>query len=225
MAPEAMDRGPLDAGFSSAKKRILMMLKRTGTSSLADVAKELGVTKMAALRHVNVLEGKGLVGRSFVAGGRGRPQVFFRLAPGATRLFPEAYTQMTLAALAFVEEKLGPDAVTALLKQRAQEVYAEHRPEMEDKDLKERVRTLARIRDEGGYMAEIGAARKGTFELLEHNCPIFAVAGTYGEACAVEQELFQKLLRADVETSHRVVAGDSVCRFLIRTREAKNRGR
>lgn len=227
MARDAAVPGPgsLDAGFSSGKKAILLMLKRTGTSSLADVAKELGVTKMAALRHVNVLEGKGLVERSFVAGGRGRPRVFFRLAPGATRLFPEAYTQMTLAALAFVEEKLGPEAVTTLLKQRAQEVYAEHRPEMGDEDLKERVKTLARIRDEGGYMAEVGAARKGTLEMLEHNCPIFAVAGRYGEACAVEQELFEKLLRANVETSHRVVAGDSVCRFLIRARETRSDGR
>ncbi len=223
MVRDAVGPGSLEAGFSSAKKAVLLMLKRTGTSSLADVAKELGMTKMAALRHVNVLEGKGLVERSFIAGGRGRPRVFFRLAPGATRLFPEAYTQMTLAALAFVEEKLGPEGVTALLKQRAQEVYAEHRPEMEDKDLTERVRTLAHIRDEGGYMAELGAARKGTFELLEHNCPIFAVAEKYGEACAVEQDLFQKLLRADVETSHRVVAGDSVCRFLIRMRETERR--
>src|SRR3989304_2507856 len=88
MAPEAMDRGPLDAGFSSAKKAVLMMLKRAGTSSLADVARELGVTKMAALRHVNVLEGKGLVERSFVAGGRGRAHGVFRLAPRAPRRSP-----------------------------------------------------------------------------------------------------------------------------------------
>src|SRR3972149_121658 len=97
MAPEPMGRAPLDAGFSSAKKAVLMMLKRTGTSSLADVAKELGVTKMAALRHVNVLEAKGLVERSFVAGGRGGAPGFFRLAPGATRPFPEAYTPLTPA--------------------------------------------------------------------------------------------------------------------------------
>jgi len=54
--------------------------------------------------------------------------------------------------------------------------------------------------------------------MLEHNCPIMAVAETYPEACRVEREMFQKLLGADVETSHRVVAGDPVCRFLIRGR-------
>jgi len=55
-------------------------------------------------------------------------------------------------------------------------------------------------------------------EMFEHNCPIMAVAETYPEACRVEREMFQNLLGADVETSHRVVAGDPVCRFLVRDR-------
>src|SRR5438128_294513 len=77
---------------------------------------------------------------------------------------------------------------------------------------------LRKIRDEGGYMAEIGNARKNVVEMLEHNCPIMAVAETFPEACGVEREMFQNLIHADVETSHRVVAGDPVCRFLIRRR-------
>jgi predicted ArsR family transcriptional regulator len=89
---------------------------------------------------------------------------------------------------------------------------------MEGKDLRGRVEELVRIRDAGGYMADLGTARKDTFEMLEHNCPIYAVAQKYGEACAVEQDLFRKLLKADVDASHRVVAGDPVCRFLIRKR-------
>ena len=67
-------------------------------------------------------------------------------------------------------------------------------------------------------MAEMGNARKNVVEMLEHNCPIMAVAETFPEACAVEREMFQNLIHADVETSHRVVAGDPVCRFLIRRR-------
>ena len=82
----------------------------------------------------------------------------------------------------------------------------------------EGVAELVRIRDEGGYMAELGQARRNVVEMFEHNCPIMAVAETYPEACRVEREMFQNLLGADVETSHRVVAGDPVCRFLIRGR-------
>src|SRR5207237_8055527 len=93
-----------------------------------------------------------------------------------------------------------------------------NRNRVHDGTLKERVGELVKIRDEGGYMAELGHAGRNVVEMMEHNCPIMAVAEAYPEACGVEREMFQKLLAADVETSHRVVAGDAVCRFLIRGR-------
>src|SRR2546425_8726813 len=223
MMAREVEVGALEASFSATKKRVLLLLKRGGSASLGDLAGTLRISKMATLKHMNGLETKGLVERFFPPGGRGRPRVFFRLTKRATPLFPAAYANMTEKALEFIERKLGRGAVEDLLKQRAQEVYEKNRGQLADRDLRGRVEKLAKIRDEGGYMAEVGAARKNTFELLEHNCPIYAIADKYSEACSVERDLFQKLLRADVETSHRVVAGDAVCRFLIRPRGPRSR--
>ncbi|TLZ57839.1 MAG: transcriptional regulator [Methanobacteriota archaeon] len=213
-----VDAGALDAGFSSSKKQILLTLKTQGSVSLTDLAAALKISKMATLKHLTVLEGKGLVERSFRPGGRGRPRAYFALSDGSRSLFPEAYTHMTLCALRFIEEKIGRDAIVRLLRQRAQEVLEANRNRVPDGSLKERVSELVKIRDEGGYMAELGHAGRNVVEMLEHNCPIMAVAETYPEACRVEREMFQNLLGADVETSHRVVAGDPVCRFLVRGR-------
>src|SRR2546427_2740712 len=224
MIAREAETAALEAGFSATKKRVLLLLKRGGSASLADLAGSLRISKMATLKHMTGLEGKGLVERFFPGGGRGRPRVYFRLTKKAGPLFPEAYVQMTETALAFVEKKLGRGAVEELMKQRAQELYAKHRGDLEDRDLKARVHELARIRDEGGYMAEVGTTRKNTIEMLEHNCPIFAVADKYHEACSVERDLFQKLLRADVETSHRVVAGGAGCRFPIRPPRPRSTG-
>ena len=156
--------------------------------------------------------------RSFAVEGRGRPRAHFHLTHQATRLFPEAYAHLTLCALRLIEERLGRDAVVQLLRQRTQEIVdgAGHR--FEDRDFGDRVRALVALREEGGYMAERGRIGRNTVEVLEHNCPILAIADAYGEACRVEVELFKKLLHADVEASHRVVAGDPVCRFVIRRR-------
>ena len=217
-ATDEVDLGGLDAGFSSAKREILLTLKQRGSVSLTDLSVELRISKMATLKHLNALEAKGLVERSTKAGGRGRPRAFFNLSRRSTTLFPEAYTHMTLSALGFIEDKMGREGVARLLKQRAQEVLDANRNRMPDAPLREKVSELVKIRDEGGYMAELGHAGGRTIEMLEHNCPIMAVAERYPEACTVERELFQSLLRADVETSHRVVAGDPVCRFLIRKR-------
>lgn len=215
---EDVDAGGLDAGFSSTKKQILLTLKRQGSVSLGDLAVDLHISKMATLKHLTALEAKGLVERSSRPGGRGRPRAFFALSERSASLFPEAYTHMTLTALRFIEERLGRDAIERLLQQRAQEVLDANRNRVPEGTLKEKVSELVKIRDEGGYMAELGHAGRGAVEMFEHNCPIMAVAEAYPEACRVERELFQKLLRADVETSHRVVAGDPVCRFLIRAR-------
>ena len=210
--------GGLEAGFSSTKKQILLTLKREGAVSLSDLAASAHISKMATLKHLTVLETMGLVERSSRPGGRGRPRAFFALSPGSASLFPEAYTHMTLCALRFIEEKIGREAIVRLLRQRAQEVLDANRNRVPDGSLKDRVAELVKIRDEGGYMAEVGHAGRNVVEMFEHNCPIMAVAETYPEACRVEREMFQKLLGADVETSHRVVAGDPVCRFLIRGR-------
>ncbi len=215
---DVLDAGRLETGFSSTKKQILATLKQRGSVSLADLSEGLGITKMAALKHLAILEEKGLVERSFQAEGRGRPRAYFRLSRSATRLFPEAYAHMTLCALGYIEEKLGREAVVRLLRLRAQEVYEANEARFRNKDFRRRVEELVRVREEGGYMAERGRTGRQAIEVLEHNCPILAVAERYQEACAVEKDLFQKLVQADVNVSHRVVAGDPVCRFLLRKR-------
>jgi len=213
--------GSLEVSFSSAKKRVLLLLKRDDEASLGDIAAKLGVSRMAALKHLHALESRGLVERSFRKGGRGRPRAYFRLSGSAGRLFPEAYVNMTQSALAFIETNLGRESVVKLLDQRTQDLYGRYRNRFDKGDFNARVAELARIRDEGGYMAEVGSSKGTTVEMFEFNCPIRAVAENYWEACAAEVKLFRRLLRADVEASHRVVAGDPICRFVIRRREGE----
>ncbi|HYK92486.1 MAG TPA: MarR family transcriptional regulator [Thermoplasmata archaeon] len=214
MEPESR----LFAGFSSQKQAILLALKRGGNLSLKEVAAALGVTRVAALRHLSVLESQRLVERSYRHQGVGRPQVYFRLAATSTGLFPQAYTQMSVCALQFIEQRLGRAAVVELLQQRAHELEDRGHARFQGKSLAGQVAELARFRQEGGYMAEVGARRSGSVEMLEHNCPILAIAQEFPEACEVERTMFESMLRANVSATHRVVAGDPVCRFLIRPR-------
>src|SRR5208282_5285347 len=215
MSPPRM--GPsTPTGYSGQKRATLLFLKRSPDATLAEVAHVLGTSKVAALRHLASLENDGLVHRTYRRGGRGGPPAIFRLASSAGRLFPEAYTQLAVAALGFIEKVEGRTGVVRMLEGRAQDLRDAHRARRVSPVLGERARELAHIRDEEGYMADLREPARGTFELREHNCPILAVAGVYGEACDVERRLFRDLLRADVVVSHRVVAGDPVCRFLIR---------
>lgn len=208
------------AGYSSHKREVLLLLKRERERSLQEIADHLHVTRVAALRHLVTLEADGLVERAYRPSGVGRPRVFFRLAPSAGTLFPQAYTNMSVCALQFIERRLGRPAVVELLQERARDLTTENRGRFAGATLAEDVRALARLRQEGGYMAEVGARRRSSVELLEHNCPILAIAQQFPEACEVERRMFESLLRARVDVDHRVVAGDPVCRFTVRAKEA-----
>jgi DeoR family transcriptional regulator, suf operon transcriptional repressor len=212
------------AGHSSTKRKLLLLLKESPGAPLQEIAAALGISKVAALRHLTRLESDGVVERSYRSGGVGRPRVHFRLARPAARLFPQAYDEVSRFALAYVERKLGRGSVVDLLHERADDLVVQQGAAFHAQSLGERVDHLARLRSEGGYMAELGGCRRGTFELRELNCPILAVAERYPEACEVERRMFERLLGATVETQHRVVAGDPVCRFLIRSRSSTDPG-
>jgi len=209
--------------YSSAKRAILLLLKRRPGASLEEVSRALGISKAGVLGHLPKLEGAGLVERAYRAGRVGRPRVVFRLTPRAIELFPHGYTEMSLAALEFIERKLGPPGVAELLQQRAHELAERHRDRLGRGDLATRVRELARLRTEGGYMAEASARSRGGVELVEHNCPILALADRFPIACETERRMFESVLGARVDVTHRVVAGDAVCRFRIRPGEAAAR--
>ena len=203
-------------GYSASKRGILVLLKQSPDTPLDEVARKLGVSKVAALAHLKQLEHEGLIDRSYRAGKVGRPRVQFRLTPKASALFPQSYAEVSLWALEYIERRLGPEGVAELLTERAHEVADRARAHLDAPALADRVQELARLRTESGYMAEVGARRRGSVEMLEHNCPILALAGRFPVACETERRMFATLLHADVDVTHRVVAGDPVCRFLVR---------
>ncbi len=221
-AADRLPRNPVDAPlgeFASTKNEILLILKREGQADLQTVAKRLGISRMAVHKHAKDLEGRGLIERVPVRGGPGRPRLAMRLAPKASTLFPKAYAEVSCSALAFIEEKLGRKGVEEALRRRQTSVMPGYQDRVQSDSLAGRVKELADLRDDEGYMAESHGGKKGSFEIVEYNCPIRDIAERYWEACTVENEMFRKVLKADVETTHRVVAGAHACKFLVTPRE------
>jgi predicted ArsR family transcriptional regulator len=201
--------------FGPTKREILLILKREGQSDLKTLADHFHISKMAVHKHIQELEDHGMVQRLTLRGAKGRPRHGLKLAPKASGLFPKAYAGVTCAALAYIEEKLGRKAVEEALRRRQSEIIPGYREQVNAETLAGRVQQLAELRDRDGYIAEDKKTGPSKFEILEHNCPIIAIAENYWEACTVENEMFRKVLNANVETTHRVVDGANVCRFLI----------
>jgi len=83
--------------------------------------------------------------------------------------------------------------------------------------LKEKLKRLAHIRTDEGYMAETKTEAGGCFLLVENHCPICAAANACKGFCTTELNLFREVLGPDVavERVEHIVAGDRRCAYRI----------
>ncbi len=212
---EAVEAARFAPEFSEPKKKILWHLKVVHQAGLDDLAKRLKISRMAVHKHLVALEERGLVERSEERKGVGRPRLLYRLSSQSGGLFPKSYGSMAICALQFIEHNMGRKSVEKALRERQSDLFKQYYDRLRPLSLEGRVRELARIRDGEGYMAEPKKLPSGKFVIMEYNCPVIQIAQEYWEACSTERELFENLLGAGVDPTHRAAKGDLVCRFLI----------
>ena len=103
----------------------------------------------------------------------GQPAKMWRLTAAADRFFPDAHADLTVGLLRSIQDAFGKKGMERLLAVRAEEMtatYAKSQPKTDS--LKRRLRALAKIRTEEGYMAEVRTAENGGLLFVENHCPI-----------------------------------------------------
>jgi predicted ArsR family transcriptional regulator len=208
-------------GFSEPKKKLLYYLKIMQQAGLEELANVMKISRMAVHKHLAILQKRGLVEGVEIRGHVGRPRMVYQLTSQSKTVFPKSYSAIASYALDFIERNMGKEAVEKVLHERQSELFDQYYERLKDLGFDKRVKELAKIRDEEGYMAESKKDSKsgGKYVLLEYNCPIIHIAEKHWEACLVETELFEKLLDADIDTTHRAAKGDSICKFVIKERK------
>ncbi|HKG71927.1 MAG TPA: hypothetical protein VKA87_08510 [Nitrososphaeraceae archaeon] len=209
-------------GLSEPKKKLLYYLKIMQQAGLEELANVMKISRMAVHKHLAALQKRGLVESVEIRGHVGRPRMVYQLTTRSKTLFPRSYSAIASYALDFIERNMGKESVQKVLHERQNEIVDQYYKRLKDLDFDKRVKELAKIRDEEGYMAESRKESKrgnGKYVLLEYNCPIIHIAEKHWEACLAGTELFEKLLDADIDTTHRAAKGDLVCRFAIKERK------
>ena len=212
-------REDIAEGFSEPKKKLLYYLKIMQQAGLEELASVMKISRMAVHKHLALLQQRDLVESTEIRGRVGRPRIVYRLTGQSKSVFPKSYSAIATHALDFIEKNMGKDAVKRVLYERQSELFGQYYKRLKGLDFDKQVKELARIRDEEGYIAESKKSKSdGKHILLEYNCPIIYIAEKHWEACSTETELFEKLLGAKIETTHRAAKGDSVCKFMIKER-------
>ena len=204
--------------LSDTKRRIIERLKRVESATATDLASEFGLTDTALRQHLDALEEVGMVTRSIAEPtGRGRPPVHWQLAAASAGAFPDRHGELTVDLITSVRSTLGDKALDRVIAARADRQAGGYALALAgSKDVAVRVRRLADLRTDEGYLAEV-TTDGDAFTLVEHHCPIRDAAAACGALCNAELDAFQRALGSDVtvtRTQH-VLAGDRRCAYRV----------
>ena len=200
------------------RRAIVHLLKQEGGLDAQTLAARLQLSAMAVRQHLYALQDEHLVTYYEVPRPVGRPAKLWQLTPAADRLFPEAYAELTVSLLTSVTEAFGAAGLERLLDVRTRQQIAAYGQQMAGQDtLQQRVETLAAIRTDEGYMAEVQAQADGAFLLIEKHCPICAAAVACTGLCGKELEVFRAVLGQDVtiERTEHMVLGARRCAYRV----------
>jgi predicted ArsR family transcriptional regulator len=203
-------------------RAILLELREGGASGPDGLAGRLGMSRTSTLQRLRELETAGFVARQAIRHGVGRPWHLYDITPAAQRSLPANYDGLATTLLESIAE-VGGDVLVEevfqarrrLLRDRIQARFAEQLGPTPT--LAEKVRELAVIQDESGYVcrSEIAPVNGGSLELREHNCAILGAAAGHPIACRAELELFEEVLGARVVRTSHIAAGDRSCAYRI----------
>jgi predicted ArsR family transcriptional regulator len=203
------------------RRAIVRLLKTEGALDSTTLGRRLKLTPMAVRQHLYALQEERLVTSEERPVPRGRPAKHWMLTPDASRLFPDAYAELSVALLSAVEDTFGETGMQRLLDARLtrqQNDYTSRIPA--SLSVEQKLRRLAQLRTAEGYMAEVRREGKGSFILVENHCPICAAATACQGFCASELDLFRSVLgpQVDVERTEHIVGGDRRCAYRVTVR-------
>ena len=211
---------PAAKGPSSLRRDLLLRLRLDGPSSPDQLAERIGASRTGVLQQLRALEAAHLVSRQTVRHGVGRPRHLYDVTADAQDLFPSNYDGLAAGLLAAIESVGGDDLLDQVFAARRRQLGDRVRGQMAERvapeaPLLERVRELAVIQGDQGYLADATLSPDGTIRLREHNCAIYHIAAGSPAACQAELELFSEILGADVVREQHIASGDRCCSYKI----------
>jgi len=203
----------------SKRDVILAYLKTRGHATLGEIAAHLEVSKQGALRHLETLVASGLVASAAAEPhGPGRPEHVYRLTAAAGERFPDGHRELSGELVDFMTT----EQLKQFFERRAARLEAEYAPRLAGLDFDGRVRELAKLASEHGHMAEVVELGDGGLAIRHCNCPIQDVAARTGLPCVNEQQMYERLLGADVARTTWMAEAADDCTYVMKEPRARS---
>jgi predicted ArsR family transcriptional regulator len=215
-------RTSVQAAHDGLDRAILVALRDLGASAPDRIATRVGASRASVLQRLRWLESRGTVARLAIRHGVGRPRHLYDVTAQAQHSLPANYDGLATTLLESIAIVGGDELVDEVFRARRRLVGDRIRARFAEAlgpspSLAARVRELAAIQDESGYLCRATSLDgiDGPLELREANCAILGVAAGHPAACRAELQLFVEVLQARVTRVAHIAAGDRSCSYQI----------
>lgn len=219
---------------SRTRDRVRLAVGEQGPVTASTLARALGLTPAAVRRHLDALQDAGVIaehdGRSTGKRGRGRPARSYVLTPLGQEQYRTASDGMATAALRFLADRAGEQAVDSFAEAQVAQLEERLRSSLEHRlaetgadplDLDARASALAAALSEQGYAASARPVGRGTglagIQLCQGHCPVRSVASEFRHFCDAETDALSRLLGVHVQRLATLAGGEHVCTTFVPT--------
>ena len=208
------------AAPSALRRAILVHLRRVGPSAPDAIATAIGASRSGVAQQLRALDSAGLVTRTSVRHGVGRPRHLYDVTADAQDLFPSNYDGLATGLLAAILE-IGGDALV-------EDVFAARRRQAEAgcaSGWTRRCRPTRRSRTgsgswPGSRTSWATSPRRASTATASASWSTTARSWTSRAACPAacraELDLFREVLGAEVVRERHIAAGDRCCEYRVR---------
>lgn len=206
------------------RRRVILDLLRVRDGlTVADVGRELRLTRTAAASHMARLLAEGSVQRVGLRPGKRRPSVVFSLTPQADRLFHQEYEQFALDLLAELKRESGT-RLNYAIRRIAEKWIARDAPALAGLRGRARFERATNLLAHHGLMPVL-EAHGNRHVLRQHNCPILSLCRDNREAPELLRRWIEGLFGTSVKRTQCICQGARSCAYEIGSLPAKARGR
>lgn len=213
------DRQELDAvGLGDSQRELLLEVKRRGEATLGDLVPRFDLATETLREHLNALTARGLVERvGRRRDGPGRPAIVYGLSERGEALFPQREGPLLRELTEHLAGSGREDVLEEFFERRIARQREEAERRLEGLEGEERIREVARILSDEGFMAEVEADEDGVARLRLCHCPLKEMVAVSRLPCRAEIGYIEELLGQSLERTDYMPEGDHSCSYRAAT--------
>ena len=198
--------------IETSDRSFLDQLHRLGSGTVQELCELVGVTATAVRQRLVRLRGQGMVARSLVRNGRGRPYFTYQVSEAGLNQLGENYSDLALILWQEMQSIEEPALRKRVVRRVREAMVKRFGSTDQNRSLTDRLKQLQVKLTDRGFDVELDTS--GDLPILrENSCPYQELASSDAGICGLEQEVLGEVLGTKITLTKCCRDGHHCCEF------------